>query len=337
MIISTIEHTKQAIEAQFTSLSDLTSTEQIQLSFSTNGWPTTRAWIIAPERLPYFPKFMDHVEAKLESLQSALPNVLDFFHNLPYHSLEFWEQLSRMPIETQLEHFLNCCALSLITDRLPPSDARDTLIHIQHVINGHVLDTPDRFLGIQQLAAQLKSTLSPSSRLHEYLLEFDAAFEFASTTHPNLLKNALRQIQERLAVTPKQKPQATWAQRFLDAADQLSENIMDIFNQAVTVQMATAFTNQSNAQSSHTLWSNDTSELSVLQLEDQTFIKWTGNHPLQALAVNNEPLQCHSDQTFQAHAIQYWGPVNTEMHRIQFFDGSKAYQMNITGSESADK
>ena len=116
------EQTKAAINKQFERLSLITEGEQIQLSFSSAGWQTTRAWIIAPQLLPHFPKFLNDVEKQLATVHKVLPSILAFFQALDYHDDAFWVQLSSSSVENQIDHLLNCCALSVITDHLPSSE-----------------------------------------------------------------------------------------------------------------------------------------------------------------------------------------------------------------------
>lgn len=321
------EQTKAAINKQFERLSLITEGEQIQLSFSSAGWPTTRAWIIAPQLLPHFPKFLNDVEKQLATVHTVLPSILAFFQAFDYHNDTFWVQLSSSSVENQIDHLLNCCALSVLTDHLPSSEERDTLKTLQHHISGHVLDAPQIFSTIQQLAVQLRTTLSPTSTLHEYLNEFDMAFKTQAGPFPNLLTDALKQIQELYAVKPKEED--TWAQRLLDAADHLSENIMDIFNHAMPISITTAFASTSNAPTARPLWVNTESELSVFPMENKVLIKWAGPSPLKAIAINDKPIQCSNAQAFKHGVVQYWGPIDEVIHKVQFFDGTNTFQINV--------
>ena len=314
-------------------LSHIKSADQIVFSLSPEDWATTRAWIIAPEKLPYYPKFLKSVTQRYTALKQHQSELLSFFNAFSYQNRSFWLQLSKAPLETQYEHLLNCCALSVITDHLKPSDIRNELRIIQNYLSCYVLDTPTEFKAMIELAVRLKNDLMATQGLATYLEEFETASNLPEINHPNLLTNALKQVQQRYKANTQSTENISWTQRILDAADQLSDNVLEIFKNAIPVPISAAFTAHSPSRSPVALWEGNGAELSVVYTEDDVFLKWAGPRPLKHLIQNNSPLTCSKNHTFNQNTVQYWGPIEPHFERIQFFDGLDAYQIDIQNEQ----
>ena len=313
-------------------LSHIKTEAQITFSLTPEAWPITRAWIIAPERLPYYPKFLKAVDQHFKELSSQQSEILSFYQSFPYHNRSFWLKLSQSSSDQQLEHLLNCCALSVMVEHIKDSEIQQSLCLIQNYINCYVLDTPSDFKELINLAVQLKDNLMPVQSLANYLDEFDTASNLPEIEHPNILVNVLQNIQQRYQTRSSDADSLSWTQRILDTADQISDSVFDLFKNVIPIPISAAFTTHQSS-SSALLWADNGSELSMIQTEGSTFLKWSGPRPLEHLIQNNSPLTCTKSHTFNASTVQYWGPVHHAFQQIQFYDGLDAYQIIVSDAQ----
>lgn len=310
-------------------LSHINDEESVNFSLSSDDWPITRAWLISPESLPSYPKFILRVEELQQDLNNHRAEILKYFQRLDYADPLFWNDLMLKPKHIQVDSVLNCCALAVINDHLHTSDELHELQIIQNYIACYALDNPRKFQPLIAIAAQISAQVHASKGLSNFLGELTCAAVLKEEYGTNVLPSILDNIQRRQTLDLALDETPSWRTWLRDATDQFSDNIKELFTASIPIPQAVFFSGAGNAQNSTLLWEEKGCVLSLVNIDGKVFVKWSGTRNLEAVLINRDPLRCTDQQQFNRNTIQFWGPVNPPVNQITFYDGQEAYRINF--------
>jgi hypothetical protein len=310
-------------------LSHVSRDEEVYFSLSNEDWPVTRSWLISPESLPRYPKFISRVEELQQNLNTHRVEILTYFQQFHYADPSYWEDLMEKPQAKQLEAVLNCAALATINDHLHTSDELHELQIIQNYLSCYALDNPEKFQPLISIAAQLSFQINASRGLSNFLGELTSATMPTEEGGTNILPSTLEIIQRRHNLLESTEESSSWRTWLRDATDQFSENIKELFTASIPIPQAISFSGAGKAPMSSLVWEGKGCVLSMVNIDGKVLVKWSGNRKLEAVLIDQSPLKCTDEQDFSQNVVQFWGPVKPPVNQITFFDGREAYRINF--------
>jgi hypothetical protein len=297
---------------------------QIQFRLDAEHWEQTRAWLIAPEQIPHFPRHINAVNQRLSEIPTHSSEILGFFQNRNYDERTFWFSAANGSIESQLDLLLNLCALSVITAHLPSSDTTEKLLVIKNALIYFTLESPKSLRSFSDLAETLHNELFPQDSLHSFLHELSSAPALADIKSEGFLDSAISNIQELYKI--EDTPWRAWLR-------ETTASIKGFISSPMTLPqlagVSSAFS--SGELSKEDVWCSESGEakLILILVDGKKLLRWSGPEALEGLMIEGHILSCEKTQQFEGQVVQFWMLDDTNC-ALSFQYNTQSYTFNIS-------
>jgi len=297
---------------------------QIQFRLDADHWEQTRAWLIAPEQIPHFPRHINAVNERLSEIPNHSSEILDFFQNRNYEERPFWFSAVKIPIESQLDLVLNLCALTVITDHLPSSETTEELRAIKNALIYFTLESPKTLHSFSDLAEILHRELFPQDGMHSFLHELRSAPSLSGIKSEGLLGTAISNIQELYKIddTP-------WRQWLRETTASIKGFIASPMTLPQLARPSSAFS--SGELSKEDVWCSESGDAKLLLIfvDGKRLLRWSGPKALEGLMIEGHLLPCEKTQQFEGQVIQFW-MLEEPSCVLSFHYNKESYTFNIS-------